>query len=69
MASDNGGPGGEGEALKAVFTNLRNPHSHGGASNPPTRLSDPQQTWAIESCMTWIKSLVRRLSDRIPAET
>jgi hypothetical protein len=51
----------EAEALKAIFSNLRNPHSHGGGSNPPPRLSDSQQTWAIESCMTWIKSLVRRL--------
>jgi AbiJ N-terminal domain 4 len=52
----------EADALKAIFSNLRNPHSHGGGSNPPPRLSDSQQTWAIESCMTWIKSLVRRLS-------
>jgi hypothetical protein len=52
----------EGDTLKAIFSNLRNPHSHGGGSNPPPRLSDSQQTWAIESCMTWIKSLVRRLS-------
>jgi hypothetical protein len=51
----------EADALKAIFSNLRNPQSHGGGSNPPPRLSDSQQTWAIESCMTWIKSLVRRL--------
>jgi hypothetical protein len=51
----------EADALKAIFSSLRNPHSHGGGSNPPPRLSDSQQTWAIESCMTWIKSLVRRL--------
>jgi hypothetical protein len=51
----------EADALKAIFSNLRNPHSHGGGSNPPDPLSNAQQTWAIESCMTWIKSLVRRL--------
>jgi hypothetical protein len=51
----------EADALKAIFSNLRNPHSHGGGSKPPDPLSNAQQTWAIESCMTWIKSLVRRL--------
>jgi hypothetical protein len=51
----------EAEALKAIFRDLRNPHRHGGGSNPPDPLSNAQQTWAIESCMTWIKSLVRRL--------
>jgi hypothetical protein len=51
----------ESDALKAIFTKLRNPHRHGGGSNPPDPLSNAQQTWAIESCMTWIKSLVRRL--------
>jgi hypothetical protein len=30
-------------------------------SNPPDPLSKAQQTWAIESCMSWIKSLVRRM--------
>jgi AbiJ N-terminal domain 4 len=49
------------DALKAIFAKLRNPHRHGGGSNPPDPLSNVQQTWAIESCMTWIKSLVRRL--------
>jgi hypothetical protein len=51
----------EAEALKAIFAKLRNPHRHGGGSNPPDPLSDAQQTWAIESCMSWIKSLVRRI--------
>jgi hypothetical protein len=51
----------EAEAMKAIFSELRNPHRHGGGSNPPNPLSNAQQTWAIESCMTWIKSLVRRL--------
>jgi hypothetical protein len=49
------------EPLTVIFTKLRNPHRHGGGSNPPDPLSNVQQTWAIESCMTWIKSLVRRL--------
>jgi hypothetical protein len=51
----------EADALKAIFSKLRNPHRHGGGSSPPTPLTDVQQTWAIESCMTWIKSLVRRM--------
>jgi hypothetical protein len=51
----------EKDALNALFSELRNPHSHGAGSKPPPRLLDAQQTWAIESCMTWIKSLVRRL--------
>jgi hypothetical protein len=51
----------ESDALKALFKELRNPHMHGGGSNPPPRLLDAQQTWAIENCMTWIKSLVRRM--------
>jgi hypothetical protein len=51
----------ESEALKALFSELRNPHSHGAGSNPPPPLLDAQQNWAIESCMSWIKSLVRRM--------
>jgi hypothetical protein len=51
----------ESEALKALFGKLRNPFSHGAGSDPPPRLLDAQQTWAIESCMSWIKSLVGRM--------
>src|SRR5262245_39145345 len=50
----------ESDALKALFRELRNPHRHGGGNTPPTPLSDAQQVWAIESCMSWIKSLIRR---------
>jgi hypothetical protein len=50
----------EKDALNALFSELRNPQFHGAGSNPPQRLLDAQQTWAIESCMSWIKSLVRR---------
>jgi len=51
----------ESEVLKALFRELRNPHSHGAGSHPLPRLLDAQQIWAIESCMSWIKSLVRRM--------
>jgi hypothetical protein len=50
----------EKDALIALFKELRNPHRHGGGSNPPDLLSVLQQTWAIESCMSWIKSLIQR---------
>jgi hypothetical protein len=50
----------EKDALIALFRELRNPQHHGAGSNTPPRLLDAQQTWAIESCMSWIKSLVRR---------
>ena len=49
------------EPLSVIFTKLRNLHRHGGGSNPPDPLSKAQQTWAIESCMSWIKSLVWRM--------
>ena len=39
----------EWDALKAIFAKLRNPHRHGGGTNPPDPLSNAQQTWAIES--------------------
>jgi hypothetical protein len=39
----------ESDALKAIFAKLRNPHRHGGGTNPPDPLSNAQQTWAIES--------------------
>ena len=50
----------EKDALIALFRELRNPQHHGAGSNTPPRLLDAQQTWAIESCMSWVKSLVRR---------
>ncbi len=50
----------EAEALKAIFTRLRNPHGHGPGSEPQPNLTAQQTEWAIETCMSWIKSLVRR---------
>jgi hypothetical protein len=52
--------GWEGNALKHVFTAVRNPLGHGpGAATMPT-LSKEQTDWAIEGCLSWIKSLIRR---------
>lgn len=51
----------EAEALKAFFSKIRNPHGHGPGSAPQPSLTDHQTRWAIEACMSWIKSLIRRL--------
>ncbi len=51
----------EGDALKALFRDLRNPMSHGGGAVAPVPLTPAQTTWIIESCMSWIKSLASRV--------
>jgi hypothetical protein len=51
----------EAEALKLLFRELRNPQGHGAGSQPPPTLSTTQVTWTIESSMSWIKSLIRRM--------
>lgn len=51
----------EADALKFVFSALRNPHGHGPGNAPQPSLSVSQTEWVIENCMSWIKSLIRRL--------
>jgi hypothetical protein len=51
----------EREALKTFFTEIRNPFGHGPGSAEMPQLSPEQTSWAIESCMSWIKSLVGRM--------
>jgi hypothetical protein len=51
----------EADALKALFSKLRNPHGHGPGSEPQPSLNSQQTEWAIETCMSWIKSLIRRM--------
>jgi AbiJ N-terminal domain 4 len=51
----------EAETLKLFFSKLRNPLGHGPGSEPMPSLSNQATDWAIESCMSWIKSLVRRM--------
>jgi hypothetical protein len=51
----------EADALKAFFTDVRNPLGHGPGSGEVPKLSDHQTNWAIEYCMVWVKSLVRRM--------
>ncbi len=50
----------EADMLKSFFTHVRNPHGHGAGSQPPPALADHQTAWAIETGMSWIKSLIRR---------
>lgn len=51
----------EADALKAFFTKVRNPLGHGPGAGEMPSLNDHQTNWAIENCMTWVKSLVRRI--------
>tara|TARA_R110002124_G_scaffold28989_2_gene101588 strand:- start:65 stop:1021 length:957 start_codon:yes stop_codon:yes gene_type:complete len=50
----------ESAALKALFTDIRNPFGHGPGSDDMPSLSGPQTDLAIETCMSWIKSLIKR---------
>lgn len=51
----------EREALKAFFTEIRNPFGHGPGSAEMPQLSAQQTNWAIENSMSWIKSLIERM--------
>src|SRR5208337_568521 len=50
----------EKETLKQFFTKVRNPLGHGPGGEPMPELNPSQTDWAIEFCMSWIKSLIRR---------
>lgn len=52
----------EKESLQIVFRHVRNPLGHGPGSGEMPELRPWQTDWAIESCMSWVKSLVRRQS-------
>lgn len=47
--------------LKAFFTNIRNPLGHGPGDGEMPSLTPTQTDWAIEACMSWIKSLITRI--------
>ncbi len=51
----------ESEALKAIFTKVRNPFGHGPGKEEMPSLSLQQTDWAIETCMVWIKSIIKRM--------
>lgn len=50
----------EADILKLLFSALRNPQGHGSGSNPQPQLQPYQIDHAIETSMSWIKSLVKR---------
>lgn len=51
----------ETELLKAFFTKVRNPLGHGPGSSPMPELTVQETNWVIETCMSWIKSLIQRI--------
>jgi hypothetical protein len=51
----------EAEVLRQMFKEIRNPLVHGEGSSVPSQLTPQQTNWVIESCMSWIKSLARRM--------
>lgn len=51
----------EGEMLKDYFQKVRNPVGHGPGSEPMPELTPQQTDWAIETAMSWVRTLVRRM--------
>ncbi len=51
----------EASVLTGFFRDVRNKLQHGAGAEPITILSKQQDDWAIETCMSWIKSLVNRM--------
>lgn len=51
----------EKQNLKEFFTNIRNPIAHGPGSAEMPELTPAQTDWAIETCMVWIKALIKRM--------
>lgn len=50
----------ESEMLKEYFGKVRNPLGHGPGSAPMPALTAEQTDWAIETAMSWIRTLIRR---------
>ena len=51
----------ESDGLKGFFTKVRNPLGHGPGKEAMPNLTQHQTDWAIDACMVWIKSIIRRL--------
>jgi hypothetical protein len=51
----------EGDMLKDYFRKVRNSIGHGPGSEPMPELTLQQTDWAIESAMSWVRTLVRRM--------
>lgn len=50
----------EADAMREFFRKIRNPLGHGPGPEKMPVLTKQQTDWAIESCMSWIKSLLGR---------
>ena len=51
----------ERQILQAFFSGVRNDYGHGPGSDPMPTMTLPQIDQTIEFCMSWIKSLIKRL--------
>lgn len=51
----------EADTLRDYFKKVRNTLGHGPGSAPMPALTPPQTDWAIESAMSWIRTLIRRM--------
>jgi hypothetical protein len=51
----------EADMLKSMFSDVRNPFAHGPGQNPMPTLTAEQTDWAIDTAMSWAKSLIRRM--------
>jgi hypothetical protein len=52
----------EKDALVKLFGDIRNLFNHGPSGDKPVPTLRPEQTnWALDVCMVWIKSLIRRM--------
>ncbi|MCH9027102.1 MAG: hypothetical protein IIA05_08320 [Proteobacteria bacterium] len=51
----------EATSLKNFFTDVRRPFGHGAGSDEMPELTGQQTNWAIEFCMSWVKSLIERM--------
>lgn len=51
----------EATLLKSFFSEVRNKLGHGSGTAPMLELSKQQDSWAIQTCMSWISSLITRL--------
>lgn len=51
----------EAETLKRMFSDVRNPFAHGPGLAPMPTLTSAQTDWTIDTAMSWIKSLRRRM--------
>lgn len=51
----------ERKILQAFFSGVRNDYGHGSGSDPMPVMTAPQTDQSIEFCISWIKSLIKRL--------